>query len=96
MAMGLPLLVAAPTGEATSIAEADGAGLCVPAGDPSALAMAAARLKDDVELRANLAKRALAAAPGHSRETQARDMLAAIEAAIGNRPHVRTAKQPKL
>jgi glycosyltransferase involved in cell wall biosynthesis len=83
MAMGLPLLVAAPPGEATRIAENDGAGLCVPAGDPLALTEAVARLKDNPELREKFARQSLAAAPRHSRETQARNMLNAIMPAVG-------------
>jgi len=79
MAMGLPLLVAAPRGEATTIAEHDTAGLCVPAGDPQALADAALRLREDPDLRQRLASGALAAAPLHSRETQARQMLEVME-----------------
>lgn len=82
MAMGLPLLVVAPRGEATDIAESDGAGLCVPPAAAAALAAAAARLKDEPALRTALAARALAAAPHHSREAQARQMMAALEAVV--------------
>lgn len=79
MAMGLPLLVAAPPGEATAITEHDRAGLCVPAGDPKALAAAVEQLLENPDLRRRLAAAALAAAPSHSREVQAREMLAALE-----------------
>jgi len=85
MAMGLPLLVAAPIGEATRIVEADGAGICVPAADPEALADGVLRLNNDPALRQSLRQKAIEAAPTHSRETQARDMLAAIEAATASK-----------
>ena len=38
MGMGLPVLLAAPEGEASRIVEGDGAGLSVPPEDPEALA----------------------------------------------------------
>lgn len=86
MAMGLPLLIAAPPGEATAIVEGEQAGLAAAAQDPAALADAVRRLQaDDAERRA-LAARALAAAPRYSRETQAAEMIAVFEAAVAGRP----------
>lgn len=85
MAMGLPLLIAAPAGEATRIVEDAGAGLCVLPEDPAALADAALRLMNDPELRHRLADAARAAAPRYSRETQARTMIAVLEAAAAGR-----------
>jgi colanic acid biosynthesis glycosyl transferase WcaI len=78
MGMGLPILLAAPEGEATAIVRADKAGLCVPAGDPLALATAARRLKDEAGLLDGLRQQSLAAAPLHSREHQARQMIEAL------------------
>ncbi|TAN45897.1 MAG: glycosyltransferase WbuB [Rhodospirillales bacterium] len=75
MGMGLPILLASPKGEASEILEADGAGLWVPAGDPKQLAEAVLTLKSDEALRARIAQRSLAAAPTHSREEQARQMI---------------------
>jgi glycosyltransferase involved in cell wall biosynthesis len=83
MAMGLPILFAAPQGEATDLVNRHGAGLTVPAGQPDALADAVRRLADDMALRGRLAQASLIAAPKHSRETQAREMLAVFEKAIG-------------
>jgi glycosyltransferase involved in cell wall biosynthesis len=83
MAMGLPILFAAPSGEATDLVERHGAGLTVPAGRPELLADAVRRLADDEPLREHLAQASLAAAPLHSRETQAREMIAVFERAIG-------------
>jgi len=85
MAMGLPILLIAPKGEATAIVEADEAGLIVPPENPEALADAAIRLARDQTLREKLAKNALTAAARHSREHQANQMMAAIEAAAAGR-----------
>ncbi len=85
MGMGLPLLLAAPKGEASRIIDTDGAGLYVPAEDPSALADAVMKLKDNDDLRRDLAANSHRAAFGHSRERQARRMIKVLEmAAVGN------------
>lgn len=81
MAMGLPLLLASPAGEASEIVLGHDAGLWVPAERPDALAEAATRLMTDAPLRARVAAASLAAAPAHSRETQAREMLRVLEMA---------------
>lgn len=85
MAMGLPVLLAAPDGEAGRILEADGAGMRVPAEDPAALADAVVRLKSDGAGRRAMAKRCLAAAGLHSREHQAREMIRVFELAAAGR-----------
>ena len=82
MAMGLPILLAAPEGEASAILRHDGAGIHVAAGNPQALADAALRLADDVPFRTKLAEGSLAAATGHTRERQAKEMIAALEACV--------------
>ena len=82
-AMGLPLLLAAPKGEASAIVLGDGAGLHVAAEDPDALAAAVDQLSQDKPAREKYAAAALAAAPHHSRETQAREMLAVLQMAAG-------------
>ena len=81
MAMGLPILMASPKGEASAILEADGAGRHVPAEDPEALGHAVRALKDDPDGLSALAENSLAAAPRHSRKAQARRMIAVLEAA---------------
>ncbi len=85
MAMGLPVLLAAPVGEAGRILEADGAGMRVPAEDPARLAEAVSRLKSDGEGRRAIAKRCLGAAALHSREHQAREMIRVFELAAAGR-----------
>jgi len=75
MAMGLPILLVAPSGEASRVIEETGAGVVVPAGEPAALANAIRRLKDDPGLRERLARASLSAAPNYSRRRQAEDMM---------------------
>jgi glycosyltransferase involved in cell wall biosynthesis len=87
MAMGLPLLIAVPRGEATDIVEQGGAGIVVEPENPTALADATLRLANDTVMRGNFAARALAAAPHHSRTYQATSMLAVLEAAAQGRGH---------
>lgn len=82
MAMGLPLLLASPVGEASRIVLDDRAGLWVPAGDPDALATAARTLLEDDGARRDLAAASLASAPLHSRERQAEQMIRALEMAV--------------
>ncbi|MBT4933447.1 MAG: glycosyltransferase family 4 protein [Rhodospirillaceae bacterium] len=80
-AMGLPLLLAAPEGEASSIVLSEKAGLHVEPEDPDALAAAVRQLANDGTLCQTLAAAALAAAPSHSRKTQAREMLDVLQTA---------------
>jgi glycosyltransferase involved in cell wall biosynthesis len=85
MGMGLPMMLAAPKGEASRLLADDGAGLWVPAGDAAALAAACRRLMTDVTLRDSLAARSLKAAPRHSREQQAKLFIDVIDQVVGNR-----------
>jgi colanic acid biosynthesis glycosyl transferase WcaI len=84
-AMGLPLLLAAPEGEASTIVLNDKAGLHVAPEDPDALATAVRQLENDRVLCQTFASAALAAAPDHSRETQAREMLDVLQMAASNK-----------
>ena len=85
MAMGLPIILATPEGEASRIVAEDRAGIWVPAEDPDTLAQAVRRLMYDSETRRTLAAQSLAAAPKHTRENQARKMLAVLELAAAGR-----------
>jgi colanic acid biosynthesis glycosyl transferase WcaI len=85
MAMGLPVLIAAPEGVASQILLSDKAGLHVPAQDPVALAGATVRMADDKEGLKTLAANSLAAAASHSREHQARHMVTVLECVIERR-----------
>lgn len=85
MAMGLPILLAVPDGEARQILEADKAGIWVEPENPQALAEAMLSFYRDQGAYQAYATASLAAAPGHSREQQAKDMLRVLElAAQGN------------
>lgn len=89
MGMGLPLLLAAPKGEASRILAEDGAGFWVPAEDPDELAKTIRRMaRMNTELR-EYAKRSIAAAPLHTRERQAKRMIQVLEmTAQGRGPEV--------
>jgi glycosyltransferase involved in cell wall biosynthesis len=83
MGMGLPILLAAPKGEASEILDESGAGLWVAPERPQELLEAVRLLKNNRELSRRLAARSRAAAPNYSRERQAREMLALLNEAIG-------------
>ncbi|MEE9544223.1 MAG: glycosyltransferase family 4 protein [Rhodospirillales bacterium] len=82
MGMGLPLLLAAPEGEASRIILKEETGLWVPAEDPDALAAAVRKLMTESEVRAAFAKKSFEAAPSYSREQQARRMIEVLEMVI--------------
>ncbi|MEK9643964.1 MAG: glycosyltransferase family 4 protein [Alphaproteobacteria bacterium] len=85
MAMGLPLLFAAPGGEATEIVSSEQAGCVVPPENPKALADAVLDLRSDEAELGTLANNALAAAPRYSRERQAELMIEVFDAAAEGR-----------
>ncbi len=85
MAMGLPILLTLPEGEAKSILDGHRAGLWTPPENPEALAAAIKKLAEEPELRKTLAAASLAAAPNHSRTKQAEEMIAVFEKALGRR-----------
>jgi glycosyltransferase involved in cell wall biosynthesis len=80
--MGLPILIAAPPGEATRLVEEEGAGIATAPEDPDALAEAVRRLAGDPDLLGRLAKASFAAAPRHSRAHQAESMVAVFESVL--------------
>lgn len=82
MAMGRPILLAAPRGEASEILARTGAGIWVPPDDPQALLEAVTLLMQNRPLYERLARESLASAARFSRERQARDMLAVLEQAV--------------
>jgi glycosyltransferase involved in cell wall biosynthesis len=84
MAMGLPLLLVAPTGEASEIIEREGAGIAVAAGQPKQLADAILRLADDPKACARFASSSLLAAPNYSRELQAKRMERVLQRVVDN------------
>lgn len=81
MAMGVPVLLATPAGEASRILAADEAGLHVAPEDPQALADAVRKLAGDKVLLKQYSDHALASAPRHTRLRQAQEMLQTLEIA---------------
>ena len=78
MGMGRPVLLAAPQGEASEILTESGAGLWVRPECPEELMKAIHLLKTNRPLYHRLAAASLQAAPAHSRERQAKEMLAIL------------------
>ena len=85
MGMGIAVLMSVPEGEATAIVRATGCGVCVPPEDPGALGAALVRFIEHPEELASAKRRSAAAAPDHSRETQAALMLAVLQNTTGTR-----------
>lgn len=86
MGMGLPMLIASPEGVASRLVQDEAVGVWVPAEDPEALAQAVERLYENPQARQRWARNSLAAAPKHSRESQADTMLQALAALVCDRP----------
>ena len=82
MAMGLPILMAVPIGEATDIIEEYGAGINVSPGCPKELSKKFLELEKDEELVAKLSHQSLAAAQNFDRKKLALDMLYHIEKVV--------------
>jgi hypothetical protein len=72
MAMGLPILISAPEGEATDIVKKSDSGVIVPPESPKELCRAILRLYNDQTLYASCAKASLVAASNFSRESLAK------------------------
>jgi len=83
MGMGLPILLAAPKGEASNLLTESGAGLWAPPERPQELLEAVCLLRDNQALYRLMSSCSRAAAPRYSREKQARKMLAVLEDATG-------------
>lgn len=79
MGMGLPILLAAPQGEASQIVTSEEIGLWVPAQDPAALSQAVKRLHQQPAQRKQYVEQSLKRVYFYSRERQAKEMLVVIE-----------------
>lgn len=84
MAMGVPVLMSLPEGEATAIIRDCGCGVCVLPESPDALAGAILALASDPERMAQLRAAAVAATPRYTRDVLARKMAATLIAAAKN------------
>lgn len=91
MGMGLPILLAAPQGEASELLATNDAGLWVRPERPGELLKALRLLKNNPSLRLRMAERSRAAAPHYSRERQARDMLSLLQDATEARAAMKAA-----
>ncbi len=83
MAMGLPILIAVPAGEATRLVEGAGAGIALPPEDPAALARAVRHWAEHPEQRARFAAASAAAAGHYARGRQAGRMLEVLRGVAG-------------
>ena len=79
--MKIPILLAAPTGEASEILAREGAGLKIAAEDPDALAAAVIELANDSDLRKRLGAAGHCSAAKYTRVRQAEEMLQVLEIA---------------
>ena len=82
MAMGLPVLLVSPEGEASELVSFHGVGSWVPAENPEKLAAAVLSLCGDKDLLSRYARASSDAAQLHSREMQAQEMLSVFERVI--------------
>lgn len=95
MGMGRPILLVSPKGEAFDIVVSEKVGLWVPPADPSALAEAIEKFASDPEFLRKIASNSAEAAASHSRERQAREMLASLQHAVSpSRPRKATQLSP--
>jgi len=82
MAMGLPILLVLPDGEAAAMIRETGAGIIVPPGKPELLATAVTELYNQPRRLDALRHASSEAAPNFSRKRQAEKMLAVFQAAL--------------
>ena len=85
MAMGLPILIAVPDGEATNIVEKFKAGVKVPPEYPEELSEEILKLGRDKDLVARLSQQSLEAAKNFDRKQLALDMLYHLEELVSLR-----------
>jgi colanic acid biosynthesis glycosyl transferase WcaI len=81
MGMGLPILLAAPNGEASKIVLEEGVGVHLPAGNPEELARSLESLMGSRNTLNEMGARSSLAAGRYSRERQARLYLTSLESA---------------
>jgi glycosyltransferase involved in cell wall biosynthesis len=85
MAMGVPILMSVPEGEATSIVRQTGAGVCVPPENPQAMAAEIERLAGTKTEVSQLRLNALRAAPRFSRDELAERMVRVLQSCARQR-----------
>lgn len=85
MAMGVPIVMSIPEGEATEVLKKCGAGVVVPPENPAAMAEAIRCLMHDNVQRASLGANGIRTAGHYSREKQAHIMLSVLDAVARNK-----------
>jgi colanic acid biosynthesis glycosyl transferase WcaI len=85
MAMGVPIVMSIPEGEATEVLKRCGAGVDVPPENPGAMAEAIRCLMRDNVQRASLRANGIRMAGHYSRENQANNMLSVLDAVARNK-----------
>ena len=85
MAMGLPIILAVPDGEANNLVGKHNAGIWVPPEDPHILAKEIKKISENKPLYNKLADNSLSAAASHSRVTQAKQMITVFKKALGQK-----------
>jgi colanic acid biosynthesis glycosyl transferase WcaI len=84
MAMGIPIVMTLPPGEATQIIEQVGAGVCLPPEDPVALASAIDQLSRNPDQLKAYSRNGLAGSKQFERSVSAHRMLQALQAVTGD------------
>ncbi|MDO4636164.1 MAG: glycosyltransferase family 4 protein [Lautropia sp.] len=85
LAMGLPVIMSLPAGEATGLVDEYGFGINVRPENPQDMAAAIKRLADEPELTAVLGKKALAASKDFSRERSAGLVMDVVQDVVASR-----------
>ncbi|RMF11034.1 MAG: glycosyltransferase WbuB [Alphaproteobacteria bacterium] len=85
MAMGKPILIGAPAGEATGIVTSENAGTAIISDDPHLMAKTMMKMATAPERLETFRQNALKAAPSYSRRRQAELYLESLERAIASR-----------
>lgn len=85
MAMGLPILMALPKGEATAMVDNLSVGVVVPPEQPTLLAQTVVELAQQNQRMSEFRQTSAAAARQFSRDRQAANMLSSLQAAIRHR-----------
>lgn len=85
LAMGLPVIMSLPAGEATGLVDEYGFGINVRPENPQDMAAAIKRLADEPELTAALGKKALAASKDFSRERSAGLVMDVVQDVVASR-----------
>jgi colanic acid biosynthesis glycosyl transferase WcaI len=81
MAMGIPILMVSPEGEASSLVKSAGAGLCIPSDNPTAFYEAIYYLFESPENLKKMGRAGREASFGFSRELRAKEMVSVFNLA---------------